>query len=63
MRVRRLSVREGDRFGIGNFPNFHKTGSVTGMKCFYYGRDVLLIKCGNYIYNISSVPSIYEIAV
>ena len=63
MRVKRLSVREGERLGIGNFPNFHKTGSVTGMKRFYYGGDALLIKCGNYIYNVSSVPSIYEIAV
>lgn len=29
------------------------------MKKLYYGKDALLVKCGNYIYNVSSEPSIY----
>lgn len=25
----------------------------------YYGRDALLVRCGSYIYNVSSAPEIY----
>ena len=24
---------------VKDFPNFHKTGSITGMKRIYYGKD------------------------
>lgn len=41
------------------FPNFHKSGSIRGMKKLYYGKDALLVRCGNYIYNVTSEPSIY----
>lgn len=41
------------------FPNFHKSGSISGMKKAYYGRDALLVRCGSYIYNVSSAPEIY----
>lgn len=58
-RVRYLPVAEGKRLGIGKYPNFHKSGSVTGMKNRYYGLDALLVKCGSYIYNVSSNPRIY----
>jgi len=43
------------------FPNFHKTGSIKGMKKQYYGTDALLVRCGSYIYNVSSNPDIYHI--
>jgi len=26
----------------------------------YYGKDALLVRCGNYIYNVSSEPDIYH---
>ena len=29
------------------------------MKKVYYGRDALLVRCGSYIYNVSSAPEIY----
>jgi len=29
------------------------------MKKTYYGRDALLVRCGGYIYNVSSAPEIY----
>ena len=45
---------------VENFPNFSKTGSVIGMKKLYYGKDALLVKCGDYIYNVTSEPSIYN---
>ncbi len=45
---------------VENFPNFNKTGSIKGMKKLYYGKDALLVKCGDYIYNVTSEPSIYN---
>ena len=44
---------------LSDFPNFHITGSITGMKRMYYGKNALLVKHGNYIYNVSSSPDIY----
>ena len=35
------------------FPNFSATGSIKGMKKYYYGKDALLIKSGQYIYNVN----------
>lgn len=34
------------------YPNFHKTGSIRGMKKLYYGKEATLIKCGSYIYHV-----------
>jgi hypothetical protein len=45
---------------LSNFPNFSKTGSISGMKKLYYGKDALLVKKGAYIYNVSSQPDIYH---
>lgn len=58
-KTRHLSVADGQQLGISNYPNFHKTGSIKGMKMLYYGMDALLVRCGNYIYNVSSNPHIY----
>ena len=58
MRVRRMTIEQGRRVGIDRFPNFHRTGSVRGMKRLYYGED-FLVRCGSYIYNVSSEPRIY----
>lgn len=41
------------------FPNFCKTGSIKGMKDKFYGKDALLVRCGVYIYNVTSDASIY----
>ncbi len=43
----------------GKYPNFHKSGSVTGMKKQYYGNGALLVKCGDFIYNVTSDFKIY----
>lgn len=59
MKAKRMNKEEGKRADIRRFPNFHKTGSIIGMKRLYYGMDALLVRCGNYIYNVSSCPSIY----
>ena len=59
MRVRRMTIEQGMGAGLSRFPNFHKTGSVRGMKKLYYGSKCLLVRCGDYIYNVSSEPHIY----
>ena len=58
-KTRYLPVKEGERLGIDNYPNFAATGSIKGMKDKYYGKDALLVRCGSYIYNVSSNPDIY----
>lgn len=63
MRVRRLNKQDGERLNISQYPNFHKSGSVIGMKKLYYGINALLVRCGNYIYNVTSNPEIYEKAI
>ena len=52
MKVKRMSLVEGMDTHIFDYPNFHKSGNVKGMKEKYYGKDALLVQCGNYIYNV-----------
>lgn len=59
MRVRRMTIEQDMGAGLSHFPNFHKTGSVRGMRKLYYGSKYLLVHCGNYIYNVSSEAQIY----
>lgn len=60
MRTKTLKVKRGQELGISDFPNFSVTGSITGMKNQFYGKDALLIRCGSYIYNVSSQQEIYN---
>lgn len=60
VRVKYLKVADGKRLGIDDYPNFHVSGSIKGMKKQYYGKDALLVRCGSYIYNVSKNPSIYD---
>lgn len=59
MRVRRMTIEQGKRAGLSRFSNFHKSGSVRGMKKLYYGQNCLLVRCGSYYYNVSAEPNIY----
>lgn len=60
MKTKYLPKAEGDKLNISRFPNFHKSGSITGMKNMYYGKNAKLVKCGDYIYNVTSEPEIYD---
>ena len=60
METRYLSVKEGKKVGIDDFPNFHASGSIKGMKDKYYGKNALLVRCGSYIYNVTTEPKIYR---
>jgi hypothetical protein len=53
MKTKRLTIQEGEALKIDQFPNFHKSGSIKGMKKLYYGKDAMLVRCGNYIYNVN----------
>ena len=53
MKTKTLHSQEAKKVGISSFPNFHKSGSISGMKIAYY------VRCGSYIYNVSSAPEIY----
>ena len=35
-KVRYMSVSEGERVGIFDYPNFHKSGSIRRMRKHYY---------------------------
>ena len=54
MKIKYLKVAEGDKLGISRFPSFHCSGSIKGMKDKYYGKDAYLVRCGQWIYNVSS---------
>mgnify|MGYP000125708103 FL=1 len=38
MRTKTLYTRDAEKAGISRFPNFHRTGNITGMKQLYYGK-------------------------
>ena len=59
-RVKTLYVKDGAKVGINRFPNFSASGNAMGMKNLYYGLDAKLVRCGSYIYNVSSSPDIYD---
>ena len=61
-KVKTIYTADHDKFELSLFPNFSITGSIKGMKDKYYGKNALLVKCGKYIYNVSSAPYIYEAA-
>lgn len=54
MRVKHLSVERGRQLGIENYPSFHASGNITGMKNKFYGKNALLVRCGSWIYNVDS---------
>ena len=57
--VRYMSVSMGEKVGIDDVPSMFAHGSVSGMRRQYWGDDALLVRCGQYIYNVSSEPTIY----
>lgn len=60
MRTKYINVADGKRVNISQYPNFHKSGSIAGMKNLYYGKDALLVRCGEWIYKVPQ--EIYDMA-
>lgn len=50
--VRRLSVKEGKRLGIDEYPSFSKTGSLTGMRKNCGWKNAIVVLCGDYYYSV-----------
>lgn len=62
----RLSLKdltEEEKERLSTCPNIHISGSVLGMKKYYWGMDALCVECGRYIYNVSSEPDLYDKAL
>lgn len=57
--VKTIKVKN-NPFDLSQFPSFSNSGSIIGMKEKRYGKDALLVRCGAYIYNVTSEPKIYE---
>lgn len=58
MRVKTIYVRH-KPYDLECYPNFSVTGSIKGMKEKYYGKNALLVRCGSFIYNVTSRPKYY----
>ena len=58
-RVKTIKVNDRAAAKLSIFANFHKSGSIAGMKKQYYGKDALLVRCGQYVYNVTPQPDIY----
>ena len=37
---------------LQQFPNFHESGNIEGMRNLYYGKDACLVHSGHYIYHV-----------
>lgn len=59
-RVKTMSVKHPQAGALSQCANFHKTGSIRGMKEKYYGKNALLVRCGSYIYNVTPFPHLYD---
>lgn len=59
MKTKTIYVEDKEKLKLSDFPNFSITGNIKGMKDKYYGKDALLVKCGQWIYNVTSQPDIY----
>ncbi len=60
MTTKYMKVARGKLFSISQYPNFHKSGSISGMKNLFYGKHALLVRCGSWIYNVPE--AIYDAA-
>lgn len=52
MKTLTATKQQGIDLNLDSFPNFHKSGSIIGMKKLYYGKDARLVRCGSYVYNV-----------
>jgi len=52
-----LPIKE--QYRVAGLPNFHRSGSISGMKKLYYGKNAMLVRCGSWIYDCTSRSSVY----
>lgn len=51
-RVKYMNKVQKAKYDLSQYPNFSVTGNVFGMKKLYYGMDALLVRSGQWIYNV-----------
>ncbi len=59
-RVRIMSKKDKIKWDLDRYPNFSASGNISGMKALVYGRDALLVRCGDWVYNVP--PEVYYAA-
>ncbi len=51
-RLKTIRMKDQMPCDLSKFPCFHKSGSISGMKKKFYGKNALLVKHGHWIYNV-----------
>lgn len=59
-KVKYIKTQRAKEIDLSNYPSCHITASIKGMRDKYWGKDALIVKSGNYYYNVSSSPEIYH---
>lgn len=59
-RVKTLNMEDYTKCHLEDFPSSMVNGSVLGMKMQYWGMDAKVVRCGQYYFNVSSEPKIYD---
>lgn len=57
--LRYIPVSKREHLHLDDYPNFHASGSISGMRKQLYGDEALLVRCGSYIYNVSRNSKLY----
>lgn len=57
--LRYIEVSKRERLHLDDYPSFHASGSISGMRKQFYGDEALLVRCGSCIYNVSRNPELY----
>ena len=60
MKTKYISTKSPFASRLDQFPNAGPRPNITGMRAKYWRKDALIIKCGQYAYNVSSKPQFFE---
>ena len=59
-RTKTMTIEQGEKYNLSQYPNAGPRCNITGMKNLYYGIDALCITCGAYVYHVPR--KIYDLA-
>lgn len=55
-----ISASKGKEIGLNRFPKCHISCSIRSLRRDKWGESALIVKSGNYYYNVSSEPEIIK---
>jgi len=58
-RFKKITLEQGTDLNIEKFPKMHKLNRMKELSTFTSSKDDLLVKCGEYFYNVTNEPNIY----